>query len=149
MTQVRERPAVQPGPGMTAVRLHLFDEPGEELARALKPPWPRWMRRLYELEESSNEAIDTGHAEVTASAATSAVSEALRHRLDLVAFVAAVLEGLGWEIELRGNDLVATARMTPYEARRVLEDEGVAGPMCAVCDMDEAGWPRMWYGGDA
>ena len=149
MTQVDARPAVQPGPGMTAVRLHLFDAPGEELARALKPPWPRWMRRLYELEENSNAAIDTGQEEVTASAATSAVSNALRHRLEMVSFVAAVLEGLGWDIELSGNDLIASARMTPYAARRVLEDQGVAGPMCAVSDMDESGWPRMWYGGDA
>lgn len=149
MTQVDARPAVQPAPGMTAVRLHLFDEPGEELARALKPPWPRWMRRLYELEESSNAAIDAEQEEITASAATSAVSNALHHRLGIVSFVAGVLEGLGWEIELRGNDLVASARLTPYEARRILEDEGVAGPMCAVSELDDSGWPRMWYGGDA
>ena len=149
MTQVGERAAVEPGRGITAVRLHLFDSPGDELRRALQPPWPRWMRRLYELEESGNAAIDAQQDEVTASAAASALSNSLRHRLGMVAFVAGVLEQLGWQIELRGNDLIATARMTPYDARRLLEDEGVAGPMCIVSDMDDSGWPRMWYGGDA
>lgn len=139
---------VQPPRGRVALRLVLFEAADKELADALLPPWPRWMKRMYELEQGSNEQVDPDAAEVPASAALSTLSEKLKHRLDLLSFVCGVLEENGWHIELDGEALIATARMNPYEARHMLDDVGVAGPMSFVTDLDDSGWPRLWYGGD-
>lgn len=140
--------SIRPQRGHTALRVLLFDTPQREVASALTPPWPRWMRRMYDLEEASNEKIAAEQGETTASAAVSALATRLKHRLDVIAFAVGVLEGLQWEVELIDDALIASARMTPYQARHVLEDAGVAGPLSAVCELDDAGWPRMWYGGD-
>ncbi len=107
------------------------------------------MTRLYELEQAQNPDVDASAGEVTASAAVSALSNRLRHRLELIAFCTGGLEELGWEVELVDDVLIATARTTPYDARHALEDAGVAGPLCAVSELDDSGWPRLWYGGDA
>jgi hypothetical protein len=131
-------------PGRVGLRLRLFDAPSEELSRLLRPPWPRWMRRLYELEEATSEHTDVGAGVVSASAAVAALKESLRKRLDVLSWCLDVLESLGWELELEGDVLLATAAMTPAEARRQLEDAGAAGPMCLVSDLDDAGWPRVW-----
>ena len=149
MTQVESQLAVSPPPGFTALRLHLFDTPAQELARLLAEPWPRWMERLVEMEEGTKRETAAESEETQASVAVTSLSHDLTHRLGIVAFAASVLEELGWSIELRGHHLVASARMTPYEARHLLEDAGVAGTMCAVSEIDDSGWPRMWYGGDA
>jgi hypothetical protein len=132
------------------LRLYLFDSPSAELRQALHPPWPDWMGALYELEQASNPRVDvdfdTGSGEVTASAAVSALANELRHRLDVVAFVCGALETLAWEIRLDGDTLLATALLTPEQARAQLEDHGVAGPLCKVTDIDEQGWPRLILG---
>jgi hypothetical protein len=136
-------------PGVVAVRIHLFERAIEEVRHALHPPWPRWVRRLYGLEQASDPEIDVEEGETTIPAAISALATGLKHRLDTVSFVAQALMELGFEIELSGDDsLVATARMSPSAARTLLELHGVAGPMLNVCDVDDSGWPRMWYGGD-
>ena len=140
---------VTPPQGVVAVRVMLFGSASEELRRALHPPWPRWMRRLYSMEERSSAGIDVSEGETTIPAALSALGNHLRHHLDLAAFVTQGLEDCGFELELDPPDAVlATARMTPAAARDLLDRQGVAGPMCAVCELDSSGWPRMWYGGD-
>src|SRR5205085_4283443 len=85
-------------------------------------------------------------AEITASAALSAVANELRHRLETLAFVCGALETLGWWIRLQGHTLVASAVLSVAEAREQLEEAGVAGPMCKVADIDEEGWPRLVAG---
>ena len=136
-------------PGVVAVRIRLFDRAVDELRRALQPPWPRWVRRLYGLERAADPDIDVEEGETTIPAALSALATGLKHRLDTVAFVAQALMELGFDLELSGDDsVVARARMHPAAARDLLELNGVAGPMINVCDLDDSGWPRMWYGGD-
>ena len=131
------------------MRVLLFGSAADELQRALQPPWPRWMRRLYGIEERSSAGIDVSEGETTIPAAVSAIGTKLRHRLDLAAFVTQGLEDCGFELELDPPDgVLATARMTPAAARDLLDRQGMAGPMCAVCELDSSGWPRMWYGGD-
>lgn len=140
---------VQPlrlAPGRCGVRLHLFGTPAAELQGAMHPPWPRWMKRLYELEQATGGEIDVEEGVVTVSAAVSALKDKLALRLDVLAWVLGALDELGWEVELDGDTLVATAAMTPADARLVLEDAGVAGPMCAVTDLDSSGWPWIWSG---
>jgi hypothetical protein len=136
-------------PGVVGVRVHLFERASDELRRALHPPWPRWMRRLYGLEQAADPDIDVAEGETTIPAAVSAMSNHLKHRLDIVAFVAQGLAELGWDLHLAEDDsIVATTRMAPHAARTLLELNGIAGPMCNVCDVDDSGWPRMWYGGE-
>lgn len=127
--------------GRSLVALRIFDSPSTELRRTLKPPWPRSLERLYGLEQASTEAIDVSEGVVTVGAAVSALKEEIAHRLDVLAFVVSALEDLGWEMRLEGEALLATADLTPTEARQQLEDHGVAGPMCVVADLDDSGWP--------
>jgi hypothetical protein len=143
------RPALPSG--KVGIRLVLFASPLEELRNAMHPPWPRWMKRLYELEEASDPEVDASQGETSVAAAISALSNHLKHRLDTLAFVAKGLAELGFEFEGDGDDAVlATADMTPAAARTLLDAAGVAGAMCNVCDLDDSGWPRIfWGGGDA
>lgn len=127
--------------GAVAVRLHLYRRPAEEVERALKPPWPRWMRRLYELERMSGGGDTEG--EVSLSSAVGAVGTRLRHRLELVSWCASALEQIGWDVFMDGDDVVAAKVTLPELARQELEDHGIYGPMSKVCDLDERGQPRI------
>jgi hypothetical protein len=128
--------------GAVAVRMHLFSSPAHEVERALEPPWPRWMRRLYELERLSGAtAPDAG--EVSLSAAISAVATRLRHRLELVAWCAGAMEEIGWEVSMEGDDVVAAKVTLPELARAELETHGIYGPLGNVCDLDARGLPRL------
>jgi hypothetical protein len=125
------------------VVLHIFDTPSAEMLHRLRPPWPRSLRRLYELAGIAQPEIDVETGMTTLSAAVLAVREELAHRLDLLAFVVFGLEELGWDIRLVDENLVATADLTPEEAREQLEDRGITGPMCLVADLDDSGWPTI------
>ena len=103
--------------GGCVVRLHVFESPSAEL--------------MHRLESG----------DVTLSAAIVALRAELSHRLDLLAFVVSGLEELGWGIRLEGQDIVATAALSPEAAREQLEDRGITGPMCVVADLDGTGWP--------
>jgi len=127
--------------GAVALRLHLFERPSRELERALHPPWPRWMRRLYELERYSGGADPDG--EVSLGAAITAVATRLRHRLELLAWCVGALEEIGWEVSLDGDDVIASKVTLPELARAELEEHGIYGPMAKVCDLDERGLPRI------
>lgn len=128
--------------GAVMLRMHLYLRPGEEVSRALKPPWPRWMRRFYELERLSG-AAEPEEEEVSISAAIGAVATRLKHRLELISWCAGALEEIGWEVAMDGDDVVASKVTLPELARIELEDHGIYGPMSKVCDLDDNGLPRI------
>lgn len=127
--------------GAVAVRLHMYGSPSQEVQRALHPPWPRWMRRLYELERYAGAADPDG--EVSMSAAIGAVSTRLRHRLDLLSWCVGALSEIGWEVSMDGDDVIASRVTLPELARAELEEHGIDGPLSKVCDLDERGLPRI------
>lgn len=103
--------------GGCVVTLHVFESPSTEL-----------MHRLEGGDVALSDAIVS-------------LREELSHRLDLLAFVVSGLEELDWEIRLEGENIVATAALSPESAREQLEDFGVTGPLCVVADLDDTGWP--------
>ena len=136
---------VTPKPGHVAVRLRLFQSAGDELRDVMTPPWPQWIQRLYAIEEHQDPGIDVDVPVITPSAAVSALSERLRNRLVLVSWALGVLQELGWDITQEGDSLIASFETTPDAARASLERAEVAGAMCRVCDIDEEGWPLLWW----
>lgn len=130
--------------GSISLRMRLFDTPEEELRACMHPPWPRWMRRLYGLESKERPAVDPEEGEVTASAALSALKARLAHRLELLSWICGALEDQGWQIQLQDDHLVATRTAVPEHAREQLDAAGIAGPLLAVCELDERGWPRLY-----
>ena len=128
--------------GAVAVRMRMYAAPAVEIERALKPPWPRWMRRLYELERLGGAAAPE-QGEVSLSAAIAAVGTRLRHRIELISWCAAALEETGWEVAVDGDDVVAAKVTLPELARQELEDHGIYGPLSNVCELDEHGLPRL------
>jgi hypothetical protein len=128
--------------GAVAVRLHMYRPPSREIERALRPPWPRWMHRLYELERFAGGA-DPGEGEVSMSAAISAVATRLGYRLELLAWCVSALEQIGWEVSMDGDQVLASKVTLPELARAELEEHGIYGPMSNICDLDEHGRPRI------
>jgi hypothetical protein len=132
--------------GAVAMRIPIFDSAHEELRSAIEPPWPQWMRDLYGLEEAQDEDIDAGAEQTTVPAALGALSARLRQRLELIASVAGGLQRQGWSLDIDGDALVASRVVNPRHALEMLENAGLAGPLCAVADLDESGWPRLYPG---
>ena len=133
-------------PGAVALRIPMFRAAHYELRSAIEPPWPRWMRDLYELDEAQDAGIDVDAERTTVPAALGALAARLRHRLELISSVAGGLQSDGWTLHVDGNDLVATRVANPRHALELLETAGLAGPLCAVADLDETGWPRLYDG---
>ena len=50
--------------GSVAVRMRIFGPADRELADIVAPPWPRWMRRLYELHALQSSHVDVVTGEV-------------------------------------------------------------------------------------
>jgi hypothetical protein len=132
--------------GAVAMRIPIFASAHAELRSAIEPPWPQWMRDLYGLEEKQDAGIDADAAETTLPAALGALSSRLRQRLELIASVAGGLQRQGWTLDIDGDVLVASRVANPRHALEMLEDAGLAGPLCAVADLDESGWPRLYPG---
>ena len=128
--------------GAVALRIRAYDSPSEELAGALHPPWPRWMRRLYDVERHGGGA-DPAAGEVSLSAAVTALATRLKHRLELIAWCAAALEEIGRELALDGEDIIASKVTLPELAVQELEDHGIYGPLTHVGELDEHGLPRI------
>lgn len=131
-------------PGTVALRIPMFEAAHEELRTAIEPPWPQWMRDLYELDQAQDEHIDVDAEQTTVPAALGALSSRLRHRLELISSVAGGLQRAGWHLEVDGNSLVASRVSNPRHALELLESAGLAGPLCAVADLDDSGWPRLY-----
>ncbi len=132
--------------GAVAMRIPIFESAHDELRSAIEPPWPQWMRDLYELEEAQDEGIDADAGVTTVPAALGALASRLRQRLELIASVAGGLERQGWSLDIDGDSLVASRVINPRHALEMLENAGLAGPLCAVADLDESGWPRLYPG---
>jgi len=128
--------------GAVAVRIRLYGSPATEIENALKPPWPRWMRRLYELERYAG-AADPAEGEVALSVAIGAVGTRLRHRIELISWCVSAVEEIGWQTAVEGDDVIAYKVALPEVARRELEDHGIQGPLTHVCELDERGLPRL------
>jgi len=139
--------------GSIAIRMRVFGDAGEELARTMAPPWPRWMRRLFELHALGSSHVDTVTGEVGVSAALAALQVRLKQRLETLVFVSGHLEELGWGIELSGPDLIAHKVTVPQTAREALAAHQLEGALVAVSDLDERGQFRLyepwelWAGG--
>ena len=73
--------------GSIAIRMRLFGPADEELAATLAPPWPVWMRHLYELHALQSSHVDVVTGEVAVSAALAALQTHLAHRLGMIGFV--------------------------------------------------------------
>lgn len=132
--------------GGVALRIPLFESANQELRSAIDPPWPRWMRDLYAVEEGQDEGIDVDTETTTVPAALGALSSRLRQRLELISSLAGGLQTQGWALGIDGDVLVATRVVNPRHALEMLERDGLASSLCAVADMDDAGWPRLYLG---
>ena len=130
--------------GEVGMRLVLFSTPGAEIARALRPPWPVWMRRLYELEAIADVKTDPEAERVSVGAALHALAERMRHRLELASFVVTATTELGWSADLLVDSIVIRKVLHPQLAVEELERAGVYGPMAKLCELDERGLPRIF-----
>lgn len=132
--------------GAVALRLHLFERPGIEVLHSLRPPWPRWVQHLYELEDATQEGVDVERGEVTMGTALTATSDRLKYRLDLLAWGVTALEALGWRCELHDDEILAW-RITPRAAAlEELDEAGIEGPISSVCALDDRGRLRLFDG---
>ena len=125
------------------VPIRLFELPQVEVERALQPPWPRWMRRLYQLERLGDVEVDPEHEEIPLSAAMRAVSSRMHKRLEMIAWVVSALEESGWECVVARGHVVAWRDLDEATAREDLEVEGIYGPMTHVSIIDTRGLPLM------
>jgi hypothetical protein len=134
--------------GSVAIRMRVFDTPQQELTDALAPPWPRWVRRLYEIQALQSSHVDVLEGRVPVSAALAALRVHLFHRLGMLVFVCAHLEELGWDIELSGADLVAYKVTAPGMAREALDADKLNGYLMALSDVDDRGQVRLYAAGE-
>lgn len=130
--------------GEVGMRLILFGTPGVEIARALRPPWPVWMQRLYELEAIADVRTDPTAEQVSIGAALHALAERMRKRLELASFVVSATSDLGWSAELLEDSIVIRKVLHPLLVVEELERAGVYGPMAKLCELDARGLPRIF-----
>jgi len=100
------------------LKLGLFGTPRDELAATVDGEVPEWIERLYQSYGTSAESAP-------ASASVLALGESLAYRLRKLSVLLAKMEGLGWSIEPRQWDLLASTDLDDLEAQAQLEDAGV------------------------
>jgi hypothetical protein len=100
------------------LKLGLFGTPRDELAATVDGEVPEWIERLYL-------SYDTTAESAPASASVLALGESLGFRLRKLAVLLSKMEDLGWSIEPRRWDLVASTELDELEAQTQLEDAGV------------------------
>ena len=103
---------------MARLKLGLFGTPRDELAATVDGEVPEWIERLYL-------SYDTTAESAPASASVLALGESLGFRLRKLAVLLSKMEDLGWSIEPRRWDLVASTELDELEAQTQLEDAGV------------------------
>lgn len=103
---------------MARLKLGLFGTPRDELAATVDGEVPEWIERLYQSYGTSAETAP-------ASASVLALGESLGHRLRKLSVLLAKMEALGWSIEPRQWDLLASTDLDDLEAQAQLEDAGV------------------------
>jgi hypothetical protein len=134
--------------GSVALRMRLFGPADQELAETIAPPWPVWMRHLYELHALQSSHVDVVTGEVPVSAALAALQAHLAHRLGTIGFVCSHLEEMGWEISLSGPDLIAHRVTASGMAREALAARHLESALLAVGDVDEQGRVRLYEPGE-
>ncbi len=132
--------------GSVAVRVHAFGAVEDELAASAAQPWPRPVRHLYEVLALKSPRVDVIDGRVPVSALVTAARVRLWHHLDIVNFVCAHLEELGWTIQAHGAHLIAHRVTTRDAAREALAARGLDGARLAVGDADRDGRPRLYSG---
>jgi hypothetical protein len=130
--------------GSVALRMRLFGPADHELAETMAPPWPVWMRHLYELHALQSSHVDVVTGEVPVSAALAALQAHLAHRLGMIGFICSHLEEMGWEVGLDGPDLIAHRVTAPGMAREALAASHLESALLAVGDVDERGLVRLY-----
>jgi hypothetical protein len=103
---------------MARLKLGLFGTPRDELAATVDGEVPEWIERLYDSFGVSSE-------NAPASASVLALGESLYYRLRKLALLVAKMEALGWTIEARRWDLVASTELDDIEAEQQLDAAGV------------------------
>ena len=103
---------------MARLKLGLFGTPRDELAATVDGEVPEWIERLY---------LSYGTTSETAPASVSvlALGESLHYRLRKLSVLLSKMEALGWSIEPRRWDLVASTDLGESEAQAELEAAGV------------------------
>ncbi len=134
--------------GSVALRMRLFGPADQELAETIAPPWPVWMRHLYELHALQSSHVDVVTGEVPVSAALAALQAHLAHRLGTIGFVCSHLEEMGWEFSLSGPDLIAHRVTASGMAREALAARHLESALLAVGDVDEQGRVRLYEPGE-
>jgi hypothetical protein len=124
--------------------MRLFGTAEQELEAAVTPPWPQWMRRLYEVYALQSSRVDAAKGEVGVGTALAAVKERIAHRLGAVGFACAHLEELGWEMAASGADVIAYRVTAAGAAREALDAHQLTGALMAVADLDEQGRVRLY-----
>jgi hypothetical protein len=100
------------------LKLGLFGTPRDELAATVDGEVPEWIERLY-----LSYGVTAENA--PASASVLALGESLGYRLRKLSVLLSKMEALGWTIEPRRWDLIATTDLDELEAQAQLEDAGV------------------------
>jgi hypothetical protein len=100
------------------LKLGLFGIPRDELAATVDGEVPEWIERLYQ-------SYGTSADRAPASASVLALGESLGFRLRKLAVLLSKMEALGWAIEPRRWDLLASTDLSEDEAQAQLEDAGV------------------------
>ena len=124
---------------MARLTLGLFGTPRDELAATVDGDVPEWIDRLYESYGTSAETAP-------ASASVLALGESLVYRMRKLSVLLKKMEALGWSIEPRRSDLLASTDLDESEAQAQLEAAGVWVIARQHAPVDPAGNVRWSHG---
>ena len=131
--------------GFTALAWDVFhgistdNTPREELAATVDGEVPEWIERLYQ-------SYDTTAETAPASASVLALGESLGLRLRKLSLLLSKMEALGWSIQPRRWDLLASIDLDEIEAQAQLEAAGVWVIARQHAPVDQAGNVRWSHG---
>lgn len=117
---------------MARLKLCLFGTPRDELASTVDGDVPEWIDRLYESYGTTAETAP-------ASASVLALGESLAYRMRKLSVLLKKMEALGWSIEPRRSELLASTDLDEIEAQAQLEAAGVWVIARQHAPLDKAG----------